>query len=107
MGAELIGDASAEADAEMIALLVESLKNAGLQDFQVSIGQVDYFKGLCKEANLDEETEIALRELISNRNTFGAEELLLGKGIPKENIQNILVTFDVSNFGIVVKLLHL
>lgn len=95
MGAELIGDASAEADAEMIALLVESLKNAGLQDFQVSIGQVDYFKGLCKEANLDEETEIALRELISNRNTFGAEELLFGKGIPKENIQNILVVTEL------------
>ena len=36
MGAELIGDSSAEADAEMIAMLVEALMNAGLKDFQVA-----------------------------------------------------------------------
>ena len=67
MGAELIGDASAEADAEMIALLIKSLLNVGLKEFQVSVGQVDYFKGLCSHANLDEDTELALREFISNR----------------------------------------
>ena len=82
MGAELIGDASAEADAEMIALLIKSLLNVGLKEFQVSVGQVDYFKGLCSHANLDEDTELALREFISNRNGFGAEELLLNKGVP-------------------------
>ena len=35
MGAELLGDASPEADAEMIAMLVESLLNSGLREFQV------------------------------------------------------------------------
>ena len=81
MGAELIGDASAEADAEMIAMLVESLLNAGLREFQVSVGQIDFFKGLCEQANLDEETILELREFISNRNDFGAQELLESKNI--------------------------
>ncbi len=31
MGAELIGDASAQADAEMIALLIKSLLNVGFE----------------------------------------------------------------------------
>lgn len=79
MGAELLGDASPEADAEMLAMLVEALRNAGLQEFQVSVGQIEYFKGLCANAALDEETELALREFISNRNEFGAQELLLEK----------------------------
>lgn len=90
MGAELIGDASPEADAEMIAMLVESLQNVGLTKFQVSVGQIDFFKGLCAHAGLDEDTVYVLREFISNRNTFGAKEHLLGKGIPESDIDAIL-----------------
>lgn len=90
MGAELIGDASPEADAEMIAMLVEALLNAGLKEFQVSVGQIDYFKGLCANAGLDEETQHALREFISNRNDFGAQELLLGKNISAQSIEALL-----------------
>lgn len=97
MGAELLGDASPEADAEMIAMLVEALLNSGLKEFQVSIGQIEFFKGLCANAKLDEETELALREFISNRNDFGAHELLLGKNISERSIEALL---NVSNlFG--------
>lgn len=90
MGAELLGDASPEADAEMLAMLVEALRNAGLQEFQVSVGQIEYFKGLCANAALDEETELALREFISNRNEFGAQELLLEKNIPANSVKALL-----------------
>ena len=77
-------------DAEMIALLVEALCNSGLKEFQISVGQIEYFKGLCAEAELDEETEFALREYISNRNEFGAQELLLDKNIPAKTIEALL-----------------
>lgn len=90
MGAELLGDATPEADAEMIAMLVEALLNSGLKKFQVSVGQIEYFKGLCAHAQLDEETEFELREFISSRNEFGAQELLLGKNIPQRSIQALL-----------------
>jgi ATP phosphoribosyltransferase regulatory subunit len=90
MGAELIGDASPEADAEMIAMLVEALLNAGLREFQVSIGQIEYFKGLCYEAKLDEETELTLREFISNRNDFGVGELLEDKNVDSKLINALM-----------------
>ncbi len=76
MGAELIGDDSVQADAEMVAMMIESLYHAGLSDFQISVGNLEYFKGICAEAGLDEETELELREYISGKNYFGAEELL-------------------------------
>ena len=76
MGVELIGDSSVMADAEMIHLAVSSLKASGLKEFQVSIGEIGFFKGICEEAKLDEDTEINLREFISAKNYFGAEELL-------------------------------
>lgn len=94
MGAELMNDGSVEADGEMIAMAVEALRGTGLKDFQVSIGQVEYFKGLCAQAGLSEETELELRELISGKNRFGAEELLVEKGIPENYQDMILMTSD-------------
>ncbi|MBQ8558967.1 MAG: ATP phosphoribosyltransferase regulatory subunit [Tyzzerella sp.] len=76
LGAELIGVDSIEADAEMIAMAVQSLKEAGLKDFQIHIGNVDFFEGLIEETQLSEEDEAHLRELIRNRNYFGVDELL-------------------------------
>ena len=90
MGAELIGDGSVQADGEMIALVVESLLEAGLKDFQVSIGQMEYFKGICAQAGLDEQTENELRSLISDKNIFGAEELLTGRGVAQSYCKKLL-----------------
>ncbi len=77
-GAELIGDASVQADAEMIAMMIEPLYHAGLLISRSVIGNLEYFQGICAEAGLDEETELELRELISGKNYLGAEELLEG-----------------------------
>ncbi len=82
LGAELMGDGSVEADVEIISLLIEALKKAGLREFQVSIGQVAFFKGLLKEAGIDSETEKSLRQLISDKNLFGVEELLSDSPLP-------------------------
>ena len=71
MGVERIGDDSAEADAELLAMTVECLLKSGLKEFQVSVGQVDYFKSLLKEAELGPEAEERLRVLISQKNSFG------------------------------------
>ena len=76
MGVEHIGDESADADAELLAMTVECLLAAGLTEFQVSVGQVDYFKSLLKEAELDTEAEERLRTLISQKNSFGVEEFV-------------------------------
>jgi len=97
MGVELINDASVEADAEMIALVVESLKNAGLKEFQVSIGQVEYFKGLCQEAGLDEETENDLRACISGKNFFAAQELLMERNVSDPYREILLKVADLFN----------
>ena len=75
-GAELIGLDSVEADAEMVAMAVESLKEVGLGDFQIHIGNVEFFESFIAETGLDKERELKLREFISNRNYFGVEELL-------------------------------
>lgn len=76
IGAEFIGIDSVEADAEMVVMAVDSLREVGLQEFQIHIGSVDFFESLIEETGLLAEDEARLRELINNRNYFAVEELL-------------------------------
>ena len=76
MGVEFMNDDSAEADAEIIALVVSTMRRAGLENFQVSMGHVDYFNALAEEAGMSEDSLQELRNLLAAQNRFGAEELI-------------------------------
>ncbi len=90
VGAEFLGDASAKADAEMIKLTVELLKESGLTDFQVCIGNAVFFKGLCMEAGLSDSAEIELKDQISNKNLFASEDILRSNNITGATADAIL-----------------
>lgn len=95
IGAELISDDSVYADAEEIALLISSLQRAGLNDFQISVGNAEYFKGLCEYAGIDEETELKLKDFIAGKNYFGAEDLLVDCGISDDKRTLLLRVMDL------------
>lgn len=84
MGAELMGDGSVQSDVELLSVLIEALQEAGLREFQVSVGQVEFFKALLREAGIGNVAEESLRRLISDKNRFGAEELLSSYEIPEK-----------------------
>lgn len=71
-GVELVGDASPEADAEVIALAIASLLAAGVGTFKIAIGHVGFFNGLFREslAGRDEEQK-ALKECLVGRDYVG------------------------------------
>lgn len=76
VGCEFMNDSSAEADYEIISMVIELFKTLKIKDFQISIGNVEFFKGLCEEANVTKDIELELREMISEKNFFLAESLL-------------------------------
>ncbi|MEA5004766.1 MAG: ATP phosphoribosyltransferase regulatory subunit [Christensenella sp.] len=96
-GVELIGKSGADADAEVIALAIRALKAAGVDDFQIDIGQVAYFKGLIKSASLDEEQTEKIRLLIDTKNSVELEYELSRFNIPAD-LKSALLEL-VSLFG--------
>jgi len=90
IGAELIGEDSVIADAEILALVIDSLLNTGLKEFQIEIGHIGFFKGLVEEIGIDSNSEANLRELIQNKNYFGVEELVKSFGIDNEAANTLL-----------------
>ena len=57
-GVELIGVSNAFADAEVIALAAQALNVAGLEDFTICLGQVEFAGGLMANLPLDVQAEI-------------------------------------------------
>lgn len=82
-GAELIGAGSVEADAEIIALAVESLLALGIEDFQIDIGEVDFFKGLAEASGITDETQYSLGQWIDAKDMGAIEGYLSGCGLPE------------------------
>ncbi|OCT15780.1 ATP phosphoribosyltransferase regulatory subunit [Paenibacillus pectinilyticus] len=76
-GVELIGDASSEADAEVVALAIASLQAAGVEKFKIALGHVGFLNGLFQET-LDGRTEdqLALKEHLLSRDYVGYREAI-------------------------------
>ncbi|MCH5287718.1 MAG: ATP phosphoribosyltransferase regulatory subunit [Christensenellaceae bacterium] len=83
-GVELMGEGSAQADAECIALAIEALRLAGLRDFQVELGQAGFFAGFMQEAGLDERQCAAVRELTEQKNALGIQLYLEKLAVSKD-----------------------
>ncbi len=90
-GAELFGDDSVLADADMIAMTVECLKKSGLKEFQIEVGDAGIFRAIANECKLTEEEEEELRIRIKNKNLFGISDMLKNKEID-ENARELLLT---------------
>ena len=67
LGAELFGEAGLEADLEVIALLVETLRHAGVEHIQLDLGHVGIYRGLEHELDLNAERKRELFELLQHK----------------------------------------
>lgn len=76
-GVELIGDASSEADAEVVALAIASLQAAGVEKFKIALGHVGFLNGLFQET-LDGRTDaqLSLKEHLLSRDYVGYREAI-------------------------------
>lgn len=77
-GVELIGDASPEADAEVVALAIASLQAAGVSTFRIALGHVGFLTGLLEESISAEQTDVreTLRAGLLQRDYVGYRETL-------------------------------
>jgi ATP phosphoribosyltransferase regulatory subunit len=55
LGVELIGADDASMDAEILILLIESLKSVGLPNFKISLGHVGFYQALLAQSGLSEQ----------------------------------------------------
>lgn len=84
LGAELMGDNTVDADAEMLSMIVDCLQAAGLKEFQISVGHAGIFRGLAQAANFTDDETSELHALLSNKNFYGVEEFVGSRNLPED-----------------------
>ncbi|MBE3093575.1 MAG: ATP phosphoribosyltransferase regulatory subunit, partial [Actinobacteria bacterium] len=89
-GVELIGVNSKEADAEVIALAAECLKNSGLRNFFIDIGHINFFNGIMQSIKVKEERKQEIKDAILNKNFVMLEKILSIEDIKDEEKEFIL-----------------
>ncbi|MBM7648759.1 ATP phosphoribosyltransferase regulatory subunit [Bacillus ectoiniformans] len=93
IGVENIGDETISADAEVIALMVSSLKKLGLKSFPISIGHIRFVSELFTQILGTEERASVLRRYLYEKNYVGyrehVKELPLSS-IDKQRLLNFL-----------------
>lgn len=76
VGAELYGHAGIESEVEIICLMLQTFASMQVHDVYLDIGNVDIYRGLAKQANLDEETESRLFEMMQRKAITEIDALL-------------------------------
>lgn len=80
-GVEFMGSDSAAADAEILALAIDSMKRAGLKNFQVCLGEVEFIHGLMQELHLGEKAQDEIRSALEAHDLVGLRALAERAGL--------------------------
>ncbi len=81
IGAELYGHAGVESDVEILCLMLETLRIAGLSDVYLDLGHVGIYRTLAETAGLSARQEAELFEALQRKAAAEIEELLHGFGL--------------------------
>ncbi len=76
VGAELYGHAGVESDAEVLCLMLETLKLAGITEIHVDLGHMGIFRGLADQAKLSSVQKSSLFESLQRKATPEVQALL-------------------------------
>jgi len=81
IGAELYGHAGVESDVEIVHLMMETLRIAGLRDIYLDLGHVGIYRALAEAAGLSERQEADLFEALQRKASAEIEDLVDGFGL--------------------------
>ena len=89
VGAELFGHGGIESDVEILRLMIETLKHAGVENIHIDLGHVGIYRELAKEAGLTEDQEVALFEALQRKDKPEIDAYLSEWGIGEPTRQQL------------------
>ncbi len=96
IGAELIGSKNPETDAEVIALAVNILRAAGLEDFVVRIGHIGILKSMIKDEIKDEKLAADVLRLLDKEDFDAMGDLFDARMLPRGLFDRIVAYADIK-----------
>ncbi len=88
-GVELLGVSNAFADAEIIALAAQGLQAAGLKDFTICLGQVEFASGLMAQNNLPPDVQAKIKAAIEHHDIVELEKIVDSLNLDKNSADSL------------------
>jgi ATP phosphoribosyltransferase regulatory subunit len=98
-GLELIGVGAPEGEAEIVALTVAALEEAGLRRHRVGVGDGSLYRSLLEALEVPEDRHLPLLECLSRRDLVGLEMRVSGLGGLDEGQRDLLVSLPELRGG--------
>jgi histidyl-tRNA synthetase len=96
IGAELIGVSTPETDAEVIALAVNCIRAAGLENFVVRIGHIGILKSLVKAEIGDEAVAADVLRMLDKEDLDAMGDMFDAKALPRQLFDKITSIADIK-----------
>lgn len=96
IGAEIYGHAGIESDLEVIRLMLEMLSLSGLLNVHLDIGHVGIYRALSQQANLNEQQETALFDVLQRKASAELQHLIAEFSV-SEPIKTMLLSLTELN----------
>ena len=90
-GVELMGTKGSDADGEVIALAIKSALEIGIEDLQISIGQVKLFAGVMKQLNLSDEVSDRISKAIYQKDLVSIEKICKENNVSDYDLETIMM----------------
>jgi ATP phosphoribosyltransferase regulatory subunit len=90
VGVELIGNDSAQGDAEVVTLLAGLLKRIGLPEWKISLGHVGFFKALLAQSGLSSSGRKQAEVAAAHKDLPRLEQILDTERLPRSMVRDIL-----------------
>ncbi len=96
IGAELYGHKGNASDIEVISLMLETFKVAGVEQISIDIGHVGIFRGLAAQAGLNGHQEAQLFEALQRKAVPEIKTFLDEFGVDADNARRILALSELN-----------
>lgn len=96
VGCELFGDASLDADLEILRLMLDTLRLAGIDDAHVDLGHVGIFRALAARLQLDVDDESAVFDILQRKSQPDLREFAGARSLPAAVARNLSALMELN-----------
>ena len=100
-GVELMGAAGSDADAEVIALAIKTILETGIEDLQISIGQVKLFQGIINQLGINSDDAEKIKNAIESKDSVSIDKIANNLNLSAQDKETLLMlpegqgTYDI------------
>ncbi|MGB1580009.1 MAG: ATP phosphoribosyltransferase regulatory subunit [Nevskiales bacterium] len=96
VGVELFGSSGIDADAEVLSLMLETLKNCGIQNPHLDLGHVGIYRALAAAASLSGPDEWALFDILQRKALPDLKDFLAARDMDKQTAKLLCALPELS-----------